>query len=342
MTTRSAQLIKKRHYTIPIFIPEKACPFRCVYCNQYHIADREKQPEPDEIDAIVQQYLATFPKDGVKRVAFFGGSFTGMSIEDQNRYLDKIQPYIRQGDIESIQLSTRPDYIDTKILENLSRKSVRIIELGAQSLDDAVLRSANRGHNAEMVRQAAQLIKNYGFELGLQMMIGLPGDTFEKSMTTAQIIVSLGADYTRIYPTLVIKDTDLEKLYLSGNYTPLSWKEAINRSKSLLLFFENHNVTILRIGLHPTEGLRDGSTLLAGPFHPSFKELVMSSLWRDILQDALNEKSGETLTVYVHPKAINMAIGHASENRKWLEKRFKNVRFLQDENLERYQLRWEL
>jgi len=332
--------MSKNYYTIPIFIPEKACPFRCVYCNQRHITNKENIPRPSELNEIIRQYLDTFPEGVTRRVAFFGGSFTGMDIEEQNQYLDAVQPYIRRGEIESVQISTRPDYINEPILDNLANKNVGIIEIGAQSLDDAVLRAANRGHDAEAVYRAARIIKKYPFKLGLQMMIGLPGDSREKSLATAEKIVALGADCTRIYPTLVIKDTDLEKLYLSGAYQPLTLKEAVEWSKSLLLFFERHNVTILRIGLHPSEGLRDGTALRAGPFHPSFKELVTSSVWGDILHDSLHEKSGNELIIYVNPKDINKAIGYCSENRKWLQTNYKTVKFLPDNTLESYQLKW--
>jgi histone acetyltransferase (RNA polymerase elongator complex component) len=334
--------MNKKYYIIPVFIPEKACPFRCVYCNQYRITNKKQPLNPSDADKIIRQYLNAFPESGTRRVAFFGGSFTGMAIKEQNQYLDVVQPYIHQGAIESVQLSTRPDYINEAILDNLSKKNVSIIELGAQSLDDAVLCGANRGHDAEAVRRAALLVRKYSFKLGLQMMIGLPGDSREKSLSTAEEIVALGADYTRIYPTLVIKDTGLEKLYLSGGYQPLALKEAVEWCKELMLFFEYHHVVILRIGLHSSEGLSDGTALLAGPYHPSFKELVASSVWRDILHAAFHEKTGDKLIISVNPKDINAAIGHRSENRKRLLKSFKAVQFLSDNSLECYKPNWKI
>ena len=157
----------KQHYTIPIFIPEKACPFRCVYCNQYHIADLIKPMEPEAILTEVDRYLETIPKHAVKRIAFFGGSFTGMSMAEQERYLQVVFPYLERGDISGIQLSTRPDYINLEILQLLKNYGVSIIELGAQSLDDEVLHAAGRGHTAAEVQQASSLIIENGFQLGL-------------------------------------------------------------------------------------------------------------------------------------------------------------------------------
>ncbi|MDL2313308.1 radical SAM protein [Bacteroidales bacterium OttesenSCG-928-B11] len=323
----------KSYYTIPIFIPEEACPFRCSYCNQYNIADKTASPHPSEVKLQIEQYLQTFPENGHKKIGFFGGSFTGMTIDQQNSYLDIAQPYIQKGVIHTIQLSTRPDYINEEILINLKRRHVSIIELGAQSLDEDVLRNSRRGHSVEDVHQAAKLIKQHGFQLGLQMMIGLPGDTFEKSLHTAQTFINLNTDYTRIYPTLVIKETDLEKRYRSGEYQPLSLNEAVQWSKSLMRLFERHNVTILRLGLHPSEGLLTGKNLVAGPFHVSFKELVLSEIWKDILNEKTEHITAKHLRIFIPEKAINAAIGYQASNRKWLQEKFTEVTFMTDHQL---------
>ena len=256
---------RKQHYIIPVFIPQKACGFNCIYCNQYTIADTVKIPNPSDVDDKIKQYLTYIPPDANVRLGFFGGSFTGMSIDEQNRYLEVALPYIECGRINSVQISTRPDYISTEILDNLKKYHVKIIELGAQSLDEDVLLHSGRGHNADDVRKASREILNHGFELGLQMMTGLPKDSFEKTIKTAREIVSLGAQYTRIYPTLVIKGTQLEDLYLSGLYNPLSLEDAIMWCKELIKIFEEANVNILRMGLHPSEGLINGKNLIAGP-----------------------------------------------------------------------------
>ena len=326
----------KQHYTIPVFIPEKACPFRCIYCNQYTIADTVQVSAPSEIKETIDIYLKTIPIHGIKKVGFFGGSFTGMSIEEQNQYLDIVLPYIEKGDINSIQLSTRPDYISEEILDNLKRYNVDTIELGAQSLDENVLLRSGRGHTVGDVERSAELILKKGFRLGLQMMIGLPEDTFEKSIQTARRIVELGAHCTRIYPTLVIKDTSLEVMHKSGAYNPLSLTEAVEWSKALFRLFTKHNVHILRMGLHPSEGLISGESLLAGPFHVSFKELVLTSFWKDLLNDTLQGKTGKKLTIEVASQAINAAIGYHASNKKTLQERFKEVYFHTNDNLDNY------
>ena len=331
----------KRFYVIPIFIPEKACPFRCVYCNQYHITEHSCSVEPEDVKEQIERYLETIPPYATVRVGFFGGSFTGMPIVEQNRYLDVVQPYIENGIISEIQLSTRPDYINEEILQNLLEHHVTTIELGAQSLDDEVLRLAGRGHTAAEVERAAVLIKSYHFKLGLQMMLGLPGDTRDKALRTARRIVELGAQCTRIYPTLVIKDTELETMYRKGKYVPLTMEEAVEVAADVMEVFEQGGVQILRVGLHPSEGLIRRETLVAGPFHVSFKELVETERWRRRLVAIIGDRTGEILTLTVHPHDVNALIGYGGTNRKWLEERFRQVIIQQEYETERGKLKIE-
>ncbi|HPT05007.1 MAG TPA: hypothetical protein PLG86_07675, partial [Bacteroidales bacterium] len=204
----------------------------------------------------------------------------------------------------------------------------------AQSLDEEVLRLSGRGHTVKDVENASVMIKNEGFELGLQMMIGLPGDTVEKSVATAQRIVELGAGNTRIYPTLVIRETDLEKLYLENKYIPLILPQAVDNVKQLIPVFESGNVQIIRIGLHPSEGLLNGNDMLAGPFHVSFRELVMTEIWNDIQQQLIiNAGKGKNIVIHVSPPELNVAIGYGGKNRKMLQKHYRNVKYTPDPSL---------
>jgi len=312
-----------KHRVIPIFIPQRACPYKCTYCNQFAIAGQLHVPTPQEADAIIQEHLATLPADAEKRIAFFGGSFTGMTIEEQNAYLDVAQPYLQQGVVSGLQLSTRPDYITSAILQNLKSHGVVLIELGAQSLHNDILRTVNRGHTSEQVKEAAQMIRDYGFQLGLQMMIGLPGDTKEKALQTAYLIAEYGASCTRIYPTLVVENTLLAKQFREGQYQPLTLAEAIDWCKDIYTYFLEQGITVLRVGLHPSEGLLSGSDYLAGPFHVSFKELVLTAIWHDRILQLLHGNPLGTLTLNVPSKEINYAIGYGSANRK----AFPNVTF---------------
>jgi len=218
------------------------------------------------------------------------------------------------------------------VLTLLKKYPVESIELGAQSLVDEVLKKSKRGHTAKDTELASEKIRQFGFSLGLQMMIGLPGDDVEKSIFTANRIVELGADNTRIYPTLVIKGTLLENMFNENNYHPISLSEAIQWSKEILLIFENAGVTVLKMGLHPSEGLLSGDDLVAGPFHPSFRELVESQIWNDLLTP-LNNRSGKSIEIHVPNGQINYAVGYSGQNKKILEKNFMQVKFKPSDDL---------
>lgn len=330
----------KRFANIPIFIPELACPHRCVFCNQETISGNSNIPTPEESRKIIETYLSTLdPQKCRIHIAFFGGSFTGIPEQLQNDYLQVAKEYIDSGDVKGIRLSTRPDYISTEIVERLGSYSVQCIELGAQSLDEDVLRKTGRDHSVEDVENASAIIKNKNIELGLQMMLGLPGDTFEKSLYTANKIIELGAGNTRIYPCLVIKGTVLEKMYKYGSYTPLDLQTAVEWTSKILPLFEKNNITVLRTGLHPSEEFEDPDSLLAGPYHPSFKALVLSEIWAQKLT-AIKENS-QQLTIYTHPSAMNYAVGHKQSNKQELLKRFKTIKFKADKGLKTDELKYE-
>jgi histone acetyltransferase (RNA polymerase elongator complex component) len=332
--------VPQKHYTIPVFIPELACPNRCVFCNQQKISGQILIPSEDEISKQIEDYLTGFPLGAHIEIGFFGGSFTGVPKEEQEQFLRIAQPYLNDGRIHGIRVSTRPDYISPDRLDLLKAYGVTTIELGAQSLDEAVLLTSKRGHTIADVEKASDLIRANGFSLGLQMMTGLPGDTLEKTLMTAHRIVEMGADNTRIYPALVIKNTELEDLYLSGQYQPLSIEEAVDRVKQLIPIFEAADITILRIGLHPSEGLLNGDDLVAGPFHPSFRELAESALWKDLFHPLTLLPPAELLEITVPLGQRNMAIGYHAANRKDLEQIHKKVRFNEDGVLQKYQFEY--
>ncbi len=324
-----------KHYTIPVFVPEMACPFQCAFCNQKKISGHYLAPDFSQTDETIRRYLRSFKQNSrFVEVGFFGGTFTGIPTEVQEGYLKVVQPYLKSGQIKGIRLSTRPDYIDEQVLTRLKKYNVSTIELGAQSLNDEVLKASFRGHTAHQVKIASEQIKSFGFDLGLQMMIGLPHDTLDKSMETAKKIIAFGAGNTRIYPSLVIKNTAMHRWYLQGKYKPLSIEEAVNWSKVLLPLFENNGVKVIRLGLHPSEGLLNGSELVAGPFHPSFRELVLTEIWSEKLQTACSDfPDSSSLEIQVSPKEINVAIGYKAVNKKKLQQKFKNVIFTPNNNI---------
>ena len=326
--------MKPKHYTIPIFIPELACPFQCVFCNQQKITGIQLIPDDEEIRNTIKAHLSSF-KEKKRRVeiGFFGGSFTGVPFEQQKHYLEIVQPFLQSGEVAAIRVSTRPDYIGEKELALLKNYGVQSIELGAQSFDDEVLKQSFRGHTARQTEVAAQAILVEGFQLGLQMMIGLPGDSLPKALKTAKRIIELGAHTTRIYPAVVIKDTAMHQWYEQGKYKPLSLEIAIEWTRQILPLFEKASVKVLRVGLHPSEGLLNGDELVAGPFHPSFKELVLTEIWGGLLKPILKAENTESILIRVPPGQINAAIGHQAKNKKMLLTKFRKVKFEEDGKL---------
>jgi histone acetyltransferase (RNA polymerase elongator complex component) len=321
-----------RYYHIPIFIPDYGCPFRCVFCNQKTITSTVAIPTLSEVQAHIDIWLNTIPlTDSHIEIAFFGGNFTGIPEAAQIAYLEAAYPYIQQGKVHSIRLSTRPDAISEEILLRLKRFGVQTIELGAQSMSDKVLLAVGRGHTAEDTIRASALILKHGFTLGLQMMVGLPGDDAETALETARQIIDLGAHETRIYPLLVIKNTELENQYHRGLYTPLTLEEAVKQTAPIYELFEKHGVTILKVGLHPSEGFNSGETLVAGPYHPNFRELVLSKIWSNRLEKKLAKwDSDRKIQITVNPQDINAVVGFGGVNKKALQSRFGEVMYIQN------------
>jgi len=331
----------KKYSNIPIFVPELACPHQCVFCDQEKIIGTYVIPQPQDVKDIVEQYLETMPEDRVINIAFFGGTFTGIPVDLQELYLKEAFGFVKTGRVSGIRLSTRPDYINETGLELLKEYGVTTIELGAQSTNREVLNKSGRGHTFKDIRDASNLIYKYGFELGLQMMIGLPEDSYERSIQTANDIVSLGAGNTRIYPAIVIKGTALERLYREGAYIPLSLEQAVEWTKDIVHIFEENNVSIIRIGLHPSEELAAGKSLIAGPFHTSFKEMVMTKIWEEVINTELqsnNPNTSNRIKISVSEKQIHYAIGHKQANREQLRSRGYNVRFVSNPGFSKYQI----
>ena len=251
-------------------------------------------------------------------------------------YLKVAYPYVQTGKVQGIRISTKPDCITNPILTILEQYGVTAIELGAQSTNDKVLVKSGRGHKFDAIENAAKLIRSRNFELGLQMMLGLPYDTLELSLQTARDIVRLKADTTRIYPTIVVKGTVLEKMYEKGTYQVLSMEDALSWSKEVLKIFNAAKVKVLRVGLHPSEELALGKSLVAGPIHPSFKEMVLSELWSDVLH-ATQLQKGKSM-IYVAKNQLNYAIGYQGKNRQALLTKGYDIKFAAAENLKDFEL----
>lgn len=253
-------------------------------------------------------------------IAFFGGSFTAIEKNIQEELLQVAYEYIKQGKVESIRISTRPDAINKEILKMLKKYKVKTIELGVQSANNYILKRANRGHTFEDVKKASKLIRLYGFTLGHQMMVGLPESTRIDEINTAKALIKLKPKMIRIYPVLVVKNTQLEKEYLEGKYQPLTLVQSIEICKELVRMFADKNIEIIRVGLQNTDEIstpgEGKSEVVAGPYHPAFRQLVESAMWYDAIVNKikkLNVKVKE-VQVTVNPIDVNNVIGHKKIN----------------------------
>ena len=319
-----------KHYNIPIFLPELACPYRCVYCNQFSITGLNNFVKPEDVKHIIDSHLSSFKEENrFVEVAFFGGNFTGLPVGMQNDYLEVVQPYLDKNLVHGIRCSTRPDYIDLKRVREIKSYGMCNIELGAQSTDNEVLKYCKRGHTYNDIVEASQIILSEDITLGLQMMIGLPFDSDEKDLQTAKDIVNLGAKETRIYPCIVVKDTELEMMYRNGDYEALSINEAVCRSSKLYSYFIENQVKVLRIGLHQSDEL-DAGGYVAGPYHKNFAEMVFSHIWKEKFENlkiSESENLKKDIIINVPESQINHAIGWKGENKKLLLEQFRSVDF---------------
>ncbi|HZJ83219.1 MAG TPA: radical SAM protein [Clostridia bacterium] len=329
----------------PVFVPMVGCPHQCVFCNQRAITGKSVSNLLVDIESQIKANMDTaLIRNGIKEIAFFGGSFTCLSIELQNTILKLAHPYLESGFINGIRISTRPDYLSKEVIDNLHNKKVTTIELGIQSTNSHVLNASERGYTYEDIQPALQDLKGYDFNIGLQMMAGLPYDTRLKSIRTALDFVRMGPDFVRIYPTLVVKGAPLEESFLEGQYKPLSLDDAVEWVRDIRIIFEANDIDVIRTGLQSQEGFDQGQDLVAGPYHPAFGEMVESSiygLWmKKIIRSLVHERDGgshKDIIFQVHPNRLSQVMGNRKSNILDIHRGFGNYRIsiYQDESVDK-------
>ena len=308
-----------RRSIIPVFVPHLGCPNACVFCNQNEITGTAAEEAFRQMNRVISMP----PEGGARELAFYGGSFTAIPETQQLKLLTLAKTALQRGCISSIRLSTRPDAVSPEILERLRQYGVGTVELGAQSMQDNVLRASGRGHTAEDVRQAARLVLEYGFQLVLQMMTGLPGDDDDGALHTAAELIALKPHAVRIYPTVIVRGTELEKMWRCGQYQEHTVEDAVRVCSRLLPLFEKAGIAVIRLGLNPTEDLSGGAAL-AGAYHPALGELVRSRVLRNAAEEKLEElqTEGKTVVIHVPPGLVSQMIGQKRCYLIWLQERF--------------------
>jgi histone acetyltransferase (RNA polymerase elongator complex component) len=319
-----------KRFIIPIFISHFGCPHRCVFCDQRRIArPASTLPTAKEIGEEIERYLRLGARKRKQcrtiQLAFYGGTFTALPLPIQRDLLCSATPFLEKGRIHSLRLSTRPDSISPECLEVLTAHKVATVELGVQSMDDEVLKISQRGYGRREVIKAVGDLLRENFEVGVQLMVGLAGDSAQRFAATVEAVIELRPHFVRLYPTLVIKGTALEQWFRQGRYHPLSLEEAIVYTKEALQRFRQARIPVIRVGLQPTPSLETPGTIIAGPYHPAFRQLVESSLLYEEAASLLagsGIRGGDSPAFRISPHDISTFYGQGRDNMKRLRETF--------------------
>ena len=317
----------RRPFIIPIFLPHAGCPHQCVFCNQTSITGAQRDSvSPEKVERQIHEFLKYKGNDRRPvQAAFYGGNFLGLEKEYFKRLLDVSAKFVKNKEIDAIRFSTRPDTIDHDRIEIIKNYPITAVEIGVQSMDDGVLAMVKRGHSASDTQKAVALLQDRHYQIGLQMMVGLPEEDEAGSLSTAYRIGELEPDFVRIYPTIVLKNSLLARWYENGTYRPWSLERSIAHVKTLYMFFKKKNIPVIRMGLQASEDLDSGAAVLAGPYHPAFGHLVHSEIFLDMATEIMGHKSvsRDTATLKVHPKSISKMRGMKNSNVETLKRRFR-------------------
>lgn len=317
---------KNRPFVIPIFLPNAGCTYRCTFCDQVTITGETTPfPSKEKVQGIIRQFLEyRGNQNRYTQISFYGGNFLGLPEAQIDSLLGEATRYVLRGDVDGLRFSTRPDSINKKQLRHLQNFPVTTIELGVQSMDDGVLRRVNRGHLAKDTCHAVSLLKKRGYEIGLQMMVGLPGDSTESALDSARQMGSLAPDFVRIYPTVVLAGSQLADQYEKGKYIPMTLASCITLVKQIYIIFDQHRIPVVRMGLQASDAFDDPKKVLAGPYHPAFGHLVLSELFLDKAISLLStiKNLPNEVSFRVHPNSIPRLRGLKNQNLARIKRQF--------------------
>jgi len=330
---------RNKPFIIPVFLPNIGCPHQCAFCNQRAITSiKQKIPSPEKLHKIVNTFLKYRSKDrDLVQIAFFGGNFLGLRAALIESLLYETSKFVTAGSVDSLRFSTRPDTINNKTLDILTPFPVSTVELGVQSMDDHVLAMSKRGHTSADTKNAMRLLKKQNYEIGLQMMVGLPGDDETKAQLTGRRLADMSPDFVRIYPTVVLSGSLLAKWYQNGKYIPMPLEQCITLVKNLYLLFRKNDVKVIRMGLQASEDLEKGSEILAGPYHSAFGHLVFSRIFLDMATSILDSKkyARDEVVIKVNPRAISKMRGLKNINIETLKRKYniKSIKIIPEISL---------
>lgn len=323
------KVMSNKNSILPVFIAHAGCPHQCAFCNQHTITNHTPLPSPDELVRQAEDWQISAGK--VPDLAFYGGSFTALPVDLQEKWLSLAQNLQKKDKIGDIRLSTRPDALGNEVLLRLKKYNVSVIEIGVQSFADDVLLASERGHNSQIAKEAARRVKQAGFTLGIQLMVGLPKDSKEKCFKSVEEAIKLKADFLRIYHLLVLKNTPLAKAYLSGEFKVWKKEDYINTCALMLRQARENNIRLLRVGLQENEGLHSDE-VLAGYHHPAFGEIIYGRLLRYYLEENWNLLGRKKEWIlYVNPKQHSQFVGHKRENIIYFREQLQTKLIIKDD-----------
>ncbi|MFO7494238.1 MAG: radical SAM protein [Desulfobacterales bacterium] len=329
----------RRPFIVPLFLPQAGCPFQCAFCNQRHITGKPQGiPASDALRRQIEQFLSyRDERRGETQIAFYGGNFLGLGQALVEKLLALAEGYVSAGQAAGIRFSTRPDSVHPRQLQWVAPYTIAAIELGVQSMNDRVLTLARRGHTASDSAMAMARLKEAGYRIGAQLMVGLPGDDDALSLASGEAIARLAPDFVRIYPTLVLRGSRLAVAYRRGRYAPWPLERCVATVKHLYYLFQARGIPVIRMGLQASADLEDGQAVLAGPYHPAFGHLVLSEVFLDRASTSLSQApaAGEAVRLRVHPRSVACLRGHKNRNLEALRRRFglRDIQVLADERL---------
>ena len=325
-----------KKYNVSIFVPHEGCPNNCSFCNQKSISGKTNLPTENDVVSACEIAIETAPSNQGE-IAFFGRSFTAIERDYMLTLLKSAYPFVKEGFFKGIRISTRPDCIDDEICEILKSYGVTSVELGCQSMDEDVLKANLRGHTSLDVENAVAILRKHGFEVGLQMMTGLYMSSYKKDIETAEKIIALKPDTVRIYPTIVLENTLLEKKYKSGEYKVMSLQKTVKLCAELLIMFSQAGINVIRTGLHSGGNVEEG--YVAGAYHPAFKELCESEIYLKKIEEELKNISPCEIEIFVPSGSLSQAIGQKKKNKLFLEEKGFKVKITEDKSLKKYNVK---
>ena len=303
-----------KNYIIPIIIPNSQ--EKTLLTNQKYIITKKDKITVEEVKNIIEEHLKKVNKEEYNVEV----AFSGLDGVNQEEFLQIAYEYVKNKQIDSIRITTKANYINRSFLKLLKKYKIKAIELEIQTINEYVLKNIGAIYNVKDIKKASKLIKRKRFDLGLQMMVGLPESSRLDELNTAKEIVKMKPKIASVTPVLVEKGTSLEKEYQEKRYKPLTLVQTVEICEEIVELFNKEKIKVIAIGYglldNDIEQLEIAENIVDGPFHPAFRQLVESSLWYNAIVNKIKKLNVKVkqVEVTVNPIDTNNVIGYKQDN----------------------------